>query len=235
MKKEDVKNMMSRLAQRRPVFHSEADFQHELALELVGQDYKVRLEKPFSYSLKNTTVGAELDILATNKDGRTTAIELKYVKTKILITHEKETFDLADSWGTNLSRFDCLADFQRVAGLVNAGHADCGVTIFLTNVSDAWGIDTIRRNTMAKNFSIHDGRDLTAGQQLNWNPLNPPSKSVRENRLHPYAPIVIPVDSQCSWTDYSNLKNSKPPDRNLFRYLLLGVARVTANGSNQAI
>ena len=44
----DIHQVMADLANRRPVFHSEADFQHELALEIrrVWVDCPIRLEFP---------------------------------------------------------------------------------------------------------------------------------------------------------------------------------------------
>lgn len=215
---------------RRPVFHSEADFQHELALELANAGYMVRLEVPRSITINGTQVRAELDLLVqasgrpTDHKGERaagqsgwTVIELKYVKVAKVIVHDGETFDLAGTWGTNLSRFDALADLRRVESIVRAGLAAQGHSVFLTNAKDAWSVDVSGQNIMARQFSLHGGRGLQAGAQLDWVPLNPTRQSVSDKRLTPYAPITLARAQTCTWTTYSQF----PGRSGEFKYLLL--------------
>ena len=209
---------MSRVAAVRPVFHSEADFQHELAMELRRSGYGVRLEVPHSIAVNGAQVGAELDILVIEpKTQRRTAIELKYVTARKTVVHAGETFNLCQNWGTNLSRFDCWADFQRVGGLVAAGGAHCGFAIFLTNAEDAWLVDAGPTGIMAQQFSIHDNRNVATGAVMDWVPNAPPVGSVLKKRLPPYSPITVQTHTVCTWTDYSVL----PEPNGRFRYLLL--------------
>jgi hypothetical protein len=65
---------LSTLAVHRPVFHSEADFQHEFALVLRALPgvRSIRLERPF-----NVVGRINLDILVGTDDGRI-ALELKH-------------------------------------------------------------------------------------------------------------------------------------------------------------
>ena len=53
-----IDELMASLARRRPVFCSEADFQHELAYEIRMSDpgLSVRLEWPLTHSLRRTKV-----------------------------------------------------------------------------------------------------------------------------------------------------------------------------------
>lgn len=218
------------VSQRRPVFHSEADFQHELALELSHAGYRVRLEVPREVELNGTAVRAELDLLVQAPGGPLdrnrgtavggagwTVIELKYVKVPTVIVHQGETYDLAGSWGTNLSRFDALADLRRVERIVAAGLASQGHAVFLTNAEDAWNVDVTGRRNMGRQFSLHAGRALPAGVPLDWVPANPTVGSVSEKRLAPYAPITLARAQTCTWTPYSEFH---VPDGE-FRYLLL--------------
>jgi len=77
-----------------------------------------------------------------------------------------------------LSRFDCLADSERIEAIVTAGHATMGYSVFLTNAADAWENDTSRTHNMAKSFSIHDGRVISANMPMDWHPKQPSVKSV---------------------------------------------------------
>ena len=215
MNKQDIIEALNILSEVRPVFHSEADFQHALAIVLVKKGYDCRLEIPYRIEVNGVDVRAELDILVIEKGSEKTAIELKYVKKRYAANHNNEHFDLAESWGTNLSRFDCFADFQRVSALVNAGKATKGFCIFLTNKNNAWRDDVTASGNLGSQFSIHEGRVLLAGEILNWFG-NPHEGNVGTKRLPPYCPIEINQNVELKWADYSNQPT-------LFRYLLLEV------------
>lgn len=215
MNKQDIIDALNSLSQDRPVFHSEADFQHELAIRLRNMGYDCRLEKPYTITLNGSEIKVELDILVIEDDGNKTAIELKYVKKRYEGIHNNEHFDLAQSWHTNLSRFDFFSDYQRVSKLVNAGTTTKGFAIFLTNHEDAWDIDVTGTDNLGRQFSIHEGRHLEDGSILNWI-NNPGPNSVTSKRLPPYCPIQINQHVELNWDEYSNQPT-------LFRYLLLEV------------
>jgi len=63
MEENELHKALKYLSNRRPVFHSEADFQHELALELERFSYQVRLEVPKQIQLNGSNVKAEIDLL----------------------------------------------------------------------------------------------------------------------------------------------------------------------------
>ena len=218
MKPQRLHQVLGALAVRRPIFHSEADFQHELAMELHRYDYAVRLEVPIQVNLRNHPVGIQLDLLTINQEsGRKTAIELKYITVALEQQIQGETFCLSDNWGTNLSLFDVLADLVRVAAVVKAGKADQGFSVLITNAKTAWSRDVLTTKIMAREFSIHEGRQLEAGSRLDWTPPSPGVGSVSQKRLAPYAPVEIPRSQTCRWAEYSQLKGSSCT----FRYLLL--------------
>ena len=81
----DINRLMNGLAAERPVFHSEADFQHALAWRIreeTGRD--VRLEFP--------PFPAERIYLDLWMPSIGVAIELKYLTSKLNVTLEGETF-----------------------------------------------------------------------------------------------------------------------------------------------
>ena len=218
MKPQRLHQVLGALSVRHPIFHSEADFQHELAMELHRHDYAVRLEVPIQVNLRNQPVGIQLDLLAINKEsGRKTAIELKYITVALEHHIQGETFCLSDNWGTNLSLFDALADLLRVAAVVKEGKADQGFSVFITNAETAWSRNVLNVPIMGREFSIHEGRQLEAGRRLDWSPTTPSVGSVSKKRLAPYAPVEIPSSQTCRWSDYSRLTGVGVK----FRYLLL--------------
>lgn len=208
--------ILQKLSHRRPVFHSEADFQHELAIEIKSAGWDVRLEVPRPIAVNQVDVTAEIDLLI-RKDRDWTAIELKYIKESTHVIHGDEQFHLAGSWGTNLSRFDCWADYRRIESIVAAGHAQQGHAIFLTNVATAWNTDVGSTRNLASMFSLHEGRTVPAGASLNWTPATPTAGSVSAKRLPPYAPVLVSRPQACRWTDYSKI--GQPGGT--FRYLML--------------
>lgn len=83
----NIITVLQKLSQERPIFHSEADFQHAIAWEIHKQfpTYSVRLEHPLSPGKSD-----HLDILVFNSND-VVAIELKY-KTRLLQATFKDEF-----------------------------------------------------------------------------------------------------------------------------------------------
>jgi len=75
--------LIKKLSENRPVFHSEFDFQHELAM-LIKTEWKpqkIRLEKPINLQDHIQDNKLELDIFLEVAKNEKVGIELKY-KTK---------------------------------------------------------------------------------------------------------------------------------------------------------
>ena len=56
MNKQDIIEALNILSEVRPVFHSEADFQHALAIVLVKKGYDCRLEIPYRIEVNGVDV-----------------------------------------------------------------------------------------------------------------------------------------------------------------------------------
>ena len=96
---------MEQLSRERPVFHSEADFQHALAWRLhqMWPEAKVRLE----FRAAQVNRRCYLDIWA-EVEAQSVAIELKYKTRALSAIHVAERFDLASHgapriWGATIS------------------------------------------------------------------------------------------------------------------------------------
>jgi hypothetical protein len=85
----DVSKILGQLAVERPIFHSEADFQHALAWKLheVMSEARIRLEyRPFPGKPLYLDIWMGLQFAA--------AIELKYATRKLLVEVGDEQFNL---------------------------------------------------------------------------------------------------------------------------------------------
>ena len=137
--RDDLAAALTALAERRPVFHSEADFQHELAW-LVRERYSdvgVRLERPVP--LKGER--GEVDIWLRERDGPT-AVELKYWTRRLELTERGEIFALRDQSANDQRRYDIWKDVARIERLVDQQQAVSGYVIALTNDHLYWSEGT---------------------------------------------------------------------------------------------
>ena len=99
------------LAEQRPIFHSEADFQHALAWAIheARPDATVRLEIPRDIDGRR----AHVDIWVV--DGEGLAIELKYLTTALDTVVAGERFQLRNQAAQDLGRYDILKDLARAS------------------------------------------------------------------------------------------------------------------------
>ena len=186
----DINEILRALRRTRPIFHSEADFQHALAWEIHKQSpaYSVRLEYPLSPGQSE-----HLDILVSNNNDLV-AIELKY-KTRLLTTTlGDELFWLKDHSAQDCGRYDFLKDVQRLEEFISKHRDAAGYAIFLTNDSSYWKLPR-NDSTVDASFRIHEGR-LVHGT-LNWGPRA--SKGTTKDREEA---IVIRGTYHLAWQDY---------------------------------
>jgi len=106
----DVSSLLSKLSARRPIFHSEADFQHALAwqIQLEHADADLRLEHP----LVDGQRGA-IDILV-RLDNQVFALELKYLSRNLIHETGHDRFALKSQSAHDIRRYDVCKDIQRV-------------------------------------------------------------------------------------------------------------------------
>lgn len=155
-----VEAALESLALRRPVFHSEADFQHALAwqLQLDHPDARIRLE---TRPLAGKSVF--LDLLL-ELDGVRTAIELKYLVRSLTIEIDGELFELRAQSAHDVRRYDVVKDVVRLEAILAAGAADEGVMIALTNDPAYWTPG--RDGTVDAAFRLHEG--ITLSGTVGW-------------------------------------------------------------------
>ena len=205
-----VSNFMAQLAKNRPVFHSEADFQHAFAWAM--REAYPRLQARLEIEL---TVREHLDLLLTDIDTHErTAVEFKYPRAAWSGDDRGEEFNLKSHGATDLIGYDTLKDVQRLESLVDAGTAQNGLLLLLTNEPAYWATP---KSTMTSNFDafrIHDG--VTVSGTHDWGPrTGHGTKKSREK------PIALRGTYHIRWHDYSDLGGSK----GRFRWFDLEVRR----------
>lgn len=190
----DVDILLESLAKKRPVFHSECDFQFALAWEIQVQYPKarLRLERPVPDSKP-----LEYTDLLVYYDRETVAFELKYKLPggpKKRVLHEDEWFSVAGQGAPLYGRYDCVKDIWRLERLVAAGHATAGIAILLTNYKSYWNSNP-KEAQKDRAFHIHDGRELKGA--LDW-PMEAKSSAKRP-------PFSLLGRYPCRWKNYSRI------------------------------
>jgi hypothetical protein len=199
---------MDALASKRPIFHSEADFQHALAWELqvAHPEANIRLEKRVA-----TDPNLDLDLLI-DLDSSRLGVELKYPRRSMTAKVAGELFTLstgADDHG----RYFALEDLARLERLVTEDLIDSGVLVLLTNVANVWAAPASRRRVLYDAFRIHDGH-IVAGTMA-WGDWG-----AQGGRLPGASGSVALMGKYpLTWRDYSTVEGVQ------FRYLLVGVER----------
>ena len=207
----DIHALMQELSQSRPIFHSEADFQHALAWQIheAIPDSQIRLEFPFRH--ESSTM--YLDVwLATER----IAIELKYLARRLEVDCDGEHFALRDQSAQDTRRYDFLMDVQRLEYIANDEHepARAGVAVLLTN-DPAYSKSPVSgwESTNDAAFRLHEGRTISG--RLEWSErASPGTKEGRED------PINITGTYNLRWRDYSRLGDG---NNQQFRYLAVAV------------
>lgn len=187
-----IDELLMSLARRRPVFHSEADFQHEFAWEARSKipDLRVRLEQPFP----GRASGA-IDIIFCHQ-GEEHAVELKYVTRLYAGEWDSEEFRLKNHGAQDLRSYDICKDIGRMEAFASgAGHR--GSVVVLTNDPYYWKARS-RLGTCADAFDISGARKLTG--ELAW--ADHTGAGTMRNRE---APITLRLELRPVWKDYSDV------------------------------
>ena len=207
----DIDGLMASLADRRKVFHSEADFQHALAWQIheASSESQVRLE------VSVVPVEAQRMFLDIWLPAEGTAIELKYKTRGLELEQDDESFALRNQSAQDQGRYDFLRDIQRLE-LMRSKLEQCraGYAVLLTNDSSYWKVPT-QRDTVDTDFRVHEGRAISG--ELAWAAHASPG-TVRGRE----SPIQIQGSYRLHWQEYSNFPEKSYGN---FRYLAISVGR----------
>jgi hypothetical protein len=186
-----IEASLGRLATRRPVFHSEADFQHALAwqLQLDHPDARIRLE---TRPLPGHAVFLDL---AVSVDGVRTAIELKYLVKALVTEVDGEHFELRAQSAHDVRRYDVVKDLRRLEEVVSAGAADVGVMAAITNDPAYWVPG--RAGTIDAAFRLHEGAVLAGS--VGWAEHAGPGTTAKRTEM-----LSLVGSYAIEWTAFSD-------------------------------
>jgi hypothetical protein len=202
---EVVEKALSRIAHERPLFHSEADFQHALAWQIQSDQptANVRLERRMS-----TTPRVELDLLV-ELDGGSLAIELKYPRAALTVELGDEAYDLRLG-AADVESYAVVKDIWRLERLVREGVADEGCAVVVTNHQGIWEPSATGRETLGDAFRLTDGTVLSGLRA--WRPTD---------KKWPGPPIELAGCYALRWRSYATVPGIQGSRE--FRYLLIAV------------
>jgi hypothetical protein len=150
----EITQVLSELSRNRPIFHSEADFQHALAWRIHQRhpDLTIRLEKRLVSNVKDIHV--DIFIL---KDQPIIA-EVKYRTKDLHTVVENEEFLLKDQSAPDAGRYEFIKDISRIENALENHPNSSGMAIFLTNDKCYLEKPTVTKATADHEFRIHEGK-----------------------------------------------------------------------------
>lgn len=209
--REVLDGLLGELAQERPVFHSEADFQHSLAwlMQLAEPERRIRLEYRAPVD-----VPMHVDVLVIEPSGQRMALELKYWTRRLQVSVKGEAFSLRHQSAHDTSRYDFIKDISRVERLIEDGLVDTGWVIAVTNDSAYWRPAT-RDDTIDAAFRLDPARVLAG--RLAWAAHAAPGTTHGRDEPH-----ELSGRYELSWKDYSRVADGPAGQ---FRYLAVPIGR----------
>lgn len=203
-----IQALLQGLAQERPIFHSEADFQHALAWKLheTLPTTQLRLEfRPFPDER------FYVDIWCSSTEGHV-ALELKYLTRAVETEIAGEKFKLKNQGAQDISRYDILKDVTRLERVAREVPRCRGIGVVLTNDPGYW-TQSLRLSTIDVAFRLHEGRPISG--ELSWTAeAGRGTTKGREN------PLSLAGTYPSAWRDYSRVTLGPTGE---FRYLLFEV------------
>jgi len=181
---------IDRLKKEHPIFHSEADFQHQFShiFHQLVPHAKLRLERRMDLGDdKRSYVDMWIEI-----DRKTYVIELKYKTAKFKTVINGEEFDLLDQGARPIGRYNFFKDVERLEKI--AGKGSPGFAIMITN--DPMYLKDSEKESIDREFRIYDGRQVSGN--LSWGPnTGEGTKKGREKD------IVLKNSYRLNWENYS--------------------------------
>ncbi len=197
----DIEKCIKSLSDKRPIFHSEADFQVALAWEIQKGYPKANIRLEYPVDKMN------IDIVVFCGE-KMIPIELKWLRTdfecciKGADGENGEKFKLALSGADAEVRYDCLKDIERIENISEICDDFVeGYTIWLTNSEKYWESPKNIEKT-CKNFTVHHTANIKCNSTLEW------SEHTDIKTIKKHEKISLKNSYTFSWEDYSIIAES---------------------------
>ena len=214
MNRTSLLRTITQLSTQRALFHSEADFQHALALELGTTDPEsaLRLEyRPFPEE------SIYVDVWLRSQD-EVVAMELKYLTKALETSWGHERFALKNQGAHDIIAYDCFKDLERLERFTTDAKADRGFLIVLTNDALYWKTPA-RIGAGYDAFRLFDGRRVSG--ILEWGDgAGPGTRRRREDPIH------LRGQYRFDWVDYSRPSLNRAGE---FKVLVVEVLRTSTS------
>ncbi|WP_313367696.1 hypothetical protein [Sphingobacterium mizutaii] len=241
--------IIDKLKQIRPVFHSEDDLKLAMAwlIKELYPSYAIRLERPIRINMegkysKIIKARAPIDIVVIDTgSGVIYPIEIKYKTTKVDLVVADECYSLANHGANDVGRYSFRKDIYRIENvdldqMRFKGFTKKGFVFILTNDRKYYLNDVSAKNSLDAHFSFHHGAVLKA-EYIGWN-LDKVSKdkydfgsqdSIDANKKKHWTlgkeyvyKLDLKSDYYIEWNDYStfSLDKGKVVD---FKYCLIAI------------
>lgn len=206
----NIDALLQHLAAKRPIFHSEADFQHALAwlLHEIYPDASMRLELPLLIDGKALHVNIWMTVGDTH-----VAIKLMYKPLALWTPYRlgDEVFTLRSHASVDFGRYGFIKDITEIEQVTSAFPRTAGYAVLLTNDPPYWSTLRNSPNFEAKAlFCLEEGRTLDG--VLGLEPTMKPN--------HKRGTLQIAGAYPLHWRDYSVIDT---PKYGQFRYLAVAV------------
>lgn len=187
---DEIVSILSELSKERPLFQSEADFQHALAwgIRQRHSDLKIRLEK------RIVAKGKDIHVDIFTLGSEPTVIEVKYRTKYLELNVEGEEFSLKDQSATDAGRYEFVKDISRIESALEQYHHGSGTAILLTNDKSFWEKPIRNKPSADDAFRVHEGKVLNG--ILEW----------RQGMKSWDEPLTLKETYTLRWNDYSDLK-----------------------------
>jgi hypothetical protein len=211
----DLPSLMAELSAERPVFHSEADFQHAIAWK-IREKYPtshIRLEYPTTVD-GTLTKRFHLDLWIRLGD-HCFAVELKYGTFQVSFLAHGEEFDLRNQSQDDGMRYNFVRDIERLERVVEGSVIPTtGYAVLLTNYAAFWKSPSSVRPCRYKAFWIHE--DQTLSGTLAWELISG-ADSIEKGKKS----VSLKGKYSLRWHDYSNTEEKGK----YFRYVFVQIDR----------
>ena len=203
-----INALMDDLARDRPIFHSEADFQHALAWHIHNTipDGHVHLEyKPLPHKKKLIYLDLWIPDIGV-------ALELKYSTEKLDAKLDGAIFALK-SGAPDIARYGFLGDIERLESLSELSKVRAGFSVLLTNDPACWRLPK-KPSAAGYAFRLHEGRRVKGKMSF-------PADASPGAIINMEAPICLKSSYDLRWQDYSEVGKGR---YRKFRYLAVQTA-----------
>ena len=207
----DLAATLKKLAVRRPVFHSERDFQVALAWEVQTADPHMDV-----YLETRPAEGVHLDLAFERPDLESyTAVELKYFTRAWGRPVRGQQYDLKNQSAHDYGRYGVVKDVWRVEKFTRLRPGSNGAVIALTNDDRYWNPSS---GSTASDAAFRIGEGVVLEGNREWG--RPPA-SVERNR-----PLKLTGQYEMRWSEFSTFEGDS-----LLRQLVIEVPGVTVSGA----